>query len=138
MRSRLGYALRMFVDPLASPRALDVSSIDIDSIATLATFPVDDEIGTADIPDDVADRLVVPIVALVSDTANQPSRFTEVASVESPVWNAVVEVATHRLQSELIAAGIIRRPRDLRRDIVESFLRFGLVLRCADEAFGLT
>lgn len=135
--TRCGYALRMFVDRLAAPRQLDVSDIDPDSIATLATFPVDAESGTAEIPDDAADRLVLPIVMLVSDTANQVDRFTEVASVEPPIWNAVVEVATHRLQSELTAGGVIRRPRDLSRDVVESFLRFGFVLRCADEALGL-
>lgn len=78
--TRSGYALRMFVDRLAAPRPLDVSGIEPDSIATLATFPVDAEIGTADIPDDVSDRLVLPIVMLVSDTANQPDRFTEIVS----------------------------------------------------------
>jgi hypothetical protein len=135
--TRSGYALRMFVDRLVSPRPLDVSGIEPDSIATLATFPVDAETGTADIPDDVSDRVVLPIVMLVSDTANQPDRFTEIVSVEPPIWNAVVEVATHRLQSELTASSVIRRPRDLSRDVVESFLRFGYVLRSADEAFGL-
>jgi hypothetical protein len=44
--TRSGYALRMFVDGLASPRQLDVSGIDPDSIGALATFPVDDEVGT--------------------------------------------------------------------------------------------
>lgn len=136
--TRSGYALRMFLDRLAPARSLDVSAIDPGSIDTLGTFPVDDEIGTADIPDDVADRLLLPLVMLVSDTANRPDRFTEVVSVKPPIWNAVVEVATHRLQSELAAGGVIRRPRDLSRDAVESFLRFGFVLRCADEAFGLT
>ena len=86
----------MFVDRLAAPRPLDVSGIDPDSIATLAAFPVDPESGAAEIPDDVAARLVLPIVILVSDTANQSDRFTEVVSVEPPIWNAGVEVATHR------------------------------------------
>jgi hypothetical protein len=136
--TRSGYALRMFVDTIATPQPLDVSGIDRDSITTLASFPVDEEIGTADIPDDVADRLVPPIVTLVSDTANEAARFTEVVSVAPSIWNAVVEVATDGLQSELTASGVLRRPRDLSRDVVESFLRFGFVLRCADEAFGLT
>jgi hypothetical protein len=135
---RSGYALRMFVDRVATPQPLDASEIDPDSLATLATFPVDEEIGTADFPDDVAERLVTPIVALVSDTAEDADFFSEVVSVTPPIWNAVVEVATHALQSQLSASGVIRRPRDLSRDVVESFLRLGFVLRCADEAFGLT
>jgi hypothetical protein len=136
--TRSGYALRMYVDMLASPRPLDVSGIAHGSIATLATFPVDEEIGTADIPDHVSEELFTPIVTLVSDTANLPDRFAEVVSVEPPMWNAVVEVATERLQAELTASGVIRRRRDLNRELCETFLRFGFVLRCADEAFELT
>jgi hypothetical protein len=138
LATRTGYALRMFVDTIATPQPLDVSGIDPDSITTLASFPVDEEIGTANFPDDVAERLELPIATLVSDTANDAGRFSQVVSVEPRIWNAVVEVATDRLQYELTAGRVLRRPRDLSRDVVESFLRFGFVLRCADEGFGLT
>jgi hypothetical protein len=136
--TRSGYALRMFVDGVAPPHTLDVSGIAPDSIDRLAEFPVDEEIGTVDVPDDVADEFMLPIVTLVSDTAEQSDRFAEIVSVRPPIWNAVVEVATQRLQTELMAGGVIRRPRDLSRDVIESFLRYGFVLRSADEAFGLT
>ena len=88
LATRSGYALRMCVDLVTIPKSLDVSGIDADSIPTLATFPVDDELGTADIPDDVSDRLLLPIVTLVSDTAEQAERFTEIVSVDPPIWNA--------------------------------------------------
>lgn len=135
--TRTGYALRMFVDHLGSPRPLDVSRIDADSVSTLATFPVDDEIGTVDVPDDIADRLLLPLVVLVSDTANQPELFVKVVSVEPQFWTACVEVSVAELHDDLIRCSVIRRARDLGADVIESFLRFGYVLRCLDEAFAI-
>jgi hypothetical protein len=41
------------------------------------------------------------------------------------------------LHGDLIRRGIIRRARDLSADVIETFLRFGYVLRCLDEAFAI-
>jgi hypothetical protein len=73
----------------------------------------------------------------VSDTANQPDLFTEVVSVEPQLWNACVEVSVAELKDDLMRRGVIRRPRDLNAEIIESFMRFGYVLRCLDEAFAI-
>ena len=135
--TRTGYVLRMLVGHIAPPRPLDVSSIDPESIATLATLPRDEEIGTLADAEEADEALLLPIVMLVSDTAEQAPRFTEVASVEPALWNACVEVAVLHMQDQLTEGGIIRRRRDVGRDVVESFLRFGFVLRCVDEAFGI-
>lgn len=135
--TRTGYVLRMLVGHIAEPRPLDVSSIDPESVATLATLPRDEEIGTLADNEDADEALLLPIVMLVSETAEQAPRFTEVASVEPALWNACVEVAVLHIQDQLTDGGIIRRRRDIGRDVVESFLRFGFVLRCVDEAFGI-
>jgi hypothetical protein len=74
---------------------------------------------------------------LVSDTGEQSARFTEVAAVEPALWNACVEVAVLHMQDQLTDSGIIRRRRDIGRDLVESFPRYGFVLRCVDEAFAI-
>jgi hypothetical protein len=93
LATRTGYALRMFVGRFAAPRPLDVSSIDPESVATLATLPMDNE---ADMLADVTDEdeaLLMPIVLLVSDTAEQAPLFMAVVSVEPALWNACVEVS---------------------------------------------
>jgi hypothetical protein len=134
--TRTGYLLRMFVGRIAPPRPLDVVSIDPGSIVKLAALPRDEETGTlADTEEDEA--LLLPIVMLVSDTAEQAARFTDVASVEPALWNACVEVAVLHIQDQLTNCGIIRRRGDIGRDVVESFLRYGFVLRCVDEAFAI-
>src|SRR4051794_10214693 len=120
--TRTGYVLRMLVGHIAQPRPLDVSSIDPESIAMLATLPRDEEIGTLADTEEADEALLLPIVMLVSDTAEQAPRFTEVASVEPALWNAGVEVAVLHIQDQLTAGGIIRRRRDIGRDVVESFL----------------
>jgi hypothetical protein len=135
--TRTGYVLRMLVGHIAPPRPLDVSSIDPASIATLATLPRDEEIGTLADAEQEDEALLLPIVMLVSDTAEQAARFTEVASVEPALWNACVEVAVLHMQDQLTESGIIRRRRDIGRVVVESFLRYGFVLRCVDEAFAI-
>jgi hypothetical protein len=135
--TRTGYALRMFVNQFAAPQPLDVSDIDAESIPVLATFPVDEEIGTVDVPDEIADSFLLPLVVLVSNTANQGDLFTQVVSVEPQIWNACVEVSIAELHDDLVRRGIIRRARDLTGDAIENFLRFGYVLRCLDEAFAI-
>ena len=65
----------MFVNQFAAPQPLDVSDIDAESIPVLATFPVDEEIGTVDVPDEIADSFLLPLVVLVSNTANQGDLF---------------------------------------------------------------
>jgi hypothetical protein len=135
--TRTGYVLRMLVGQIAQPRPLDVSSIDPESVATLAALPRDEEIGTLADTQEADEALLLPIVTLVSDTAGQAPRFTEVASVEPALWNACIEVAVLHMQDQLTASRIIRRRRDIGRDVVEIFLRFGFVLRCLDEAFGI-
>jgi hypothetical protein len=137
LATRTGYALRMFVGRFATPRPLDVSSIDPESVATLATLPTDDEAGTLANVTDEDEALLMPIVFLISDTAEQAPLFTEVVSVEPAIWNACVEVSVDRLQAELTQRGVIRRARDLKPEVIESFLRYGFVLRCFDEAFAI-
>jgi hypothetical protein len=137
MATRTGYALRMFVGRLAAPRPLDVSSIDPESVATLATLPVDDEAGTLAGVTDEDEALLMPIVVLISETAEQTPLFREVVSVEPAIWNACVEVSVDKLQAELTQRGMIRRARDLKPEVSESFLRYGFVLRCLDEAFAI-
>jgi hypothetical protein len=127
--TRHGYVLRMLVGHVARPRPLDVSSIDPASIATLATLPRDKEIGTLADADEEDEALLLPIVMLVSNTAEQAARFTEVASVEPALWNACVEVAVLHMQDQLTDSGIIRGRRDIGRDVVESFLRVRAALR---------
>ena len=137
LATRTGYGLRMFVGRFAAPRPLDVSSIDPESVATLATFPMDDEAGMLVGVTDEDEALLMPIVVLISDTAEQTPLFTEVVSVEPAIWNACVEVSVDRLQAELTQRGVIRRARDLKPEVIESFLRYGFVLRCLDEAFAI-
>jgi hypothetical protein len=119
------------VGQIAQPRPLDVSSIDPGSIATLATLLRDEEIGTLADTEEADQALLLPIVMLVSDTAEQAPRFTEVASVEPALWNAGVELALLHIQDQLAGGGIIRRRRDIGWDVVESFLRFGFGSCCA-------
>ena len=135
--TRTGYVLRMLVGHIAPPRPLDVSSIDRASIVKLATLPRDEEIGTLADAEEEDEALLLPIVMLVSDTAEHATRFTDVASVKPALWNACVEVAVLHMQDQLTESGIIRRRRDVGRDVVESFLRYGFVLRCVDEAFAI-
>lgn len=137
LATRTGYALRMFVGRFAAPRPLDVSSIDSESVATLATLPMDTE---ADMLADVTDEdeaLLMPIALLISDTAEQAPLFMAVVSVEAALWNACVEVSVDQIQVELTQRGVIRRARDLKPEVIESFLRYGFVLRCFDEAFAI-
>lgn len=72
---------------------------------------------------------------LISDTVEQAARSTEVASVAPALRNACNEVAVLHLQDQLTESGVIRRRCDIGQDVVESFLRYGFVLRCVDEAF---
>jgi hypothetical protein len=135
---RAGYALRMFVDMVAPAQPLDVSEIDPESVATLASFPRDDEAGTLalDAPPEYQE-LTLPIVVLVTETAELGSRFEDVVAVEPALWNACVELGTDRLQTALHQQGRIRRRRDLDSESAGLFLRYGFVLRCFDEAFGI-
>jgi hypothetical protein len=135
--TRTGYVLRMLVGHIAPPRQLDVSSIDPVSIVRLATLQRDEELGTLADAEEEGEALLLPIVMLASDTAEQAARFVNVASVEPPLWNACVEVTVLHMQDQLTESGIIRRRRDIGRDVVESFLRYGFVLRCIDEAFAI-
>jgi hypothetical protein len=127
----------MLVGSIAPPRPLDVSSIDRASIVKLATLPRDEEIGTLADVEEADEALLLPIVMPVSDTGEQAARFTDVASVEPALWNACVEVPVLHMQDQLTESGIIRRRREIDRDEVESFLRYGFVLRCVDEAFAI-
>ena len=54
----------MLVGRIAQPRPLDVSSIDPESIATLATLPRDEEIGTLADTEEADEALLLPIVML--------------------------------------------------------------------------
>jgi hypothetical protein len=137
LATRTGYALRMFVDRFAAPRPLDVSGIDAESVAKLATLPMDNEAGMLAGVTDEDEALLMPIVVLISDTAEQAHLFTDVVSVEPTIWNACVEVSVDRLKAELTQRGVIRRARDLTPEVIESFLRYGFVLRCFDEAFAI-
>jgi hypothetical protein len=135
--TRTGYALRMFVDQVAASQPLDVSTIEADSVAKLATLPRDEETGTIAATSDESEQLMTPIVVLATDTAEQADRFTAVVSVEPALWSACVEIAIHELRSDLQQRGVIRRKRDLGPEAIESFLRYGFVLRCIDEAFAI-
>ena len=133
--TRAGYALRMYVGRFATPEPLDVSMIDRDAIATLASLPRDPDTGL--LTSDVDEELLAPIAVLVSDTAEQSPRFAAIISVEPTFWNACVAIASYQLQKNLEHSSMIRRARDLDADTVESFLRYGFVLRSLDEALGL-
>jgi hypothetical protein len=77
---------------------------------------------------------MAPIVALASNTAESNLDFAKVVSVEPAFWNTVVSMATSGLQVVVERNGHIRRPRDLDPVVAESFLRYGYVVRCLDEA----
>jgi hypothetical protein len=69
--------------------------------------------------------------------SERAARFTGVGSVEPALWNACVEAAVLHMQDQVTESAIIRRRRDIGRDVVESLLRYGVVLRCVNDAFAI-
>ena len=74
LATRTGYALRMFLGRFAAPRPLDVSSIDPESVATLATLAMDDEAGMLAGVTDEDEALLMPIVVLISSRTPRSRR----------------------------------------------------------------
>lgn len=135
---RAGYALRMCVDHFATERPFDVSAIESTAVERLASLPRDPDVGT--LTSDLSDwdeALMAPIVALASHAAESSSYFADIVSVEPAIWNACVCIATERFRTVFRDQGAIRRGRDLDVNTVESFLRYGFVLRALDEALGI-
>jgi hypothetical protein len=137
--TRVGYALRAFVDRFAISEPLDISTIDRGTVATLSSRPRDPEADMLlnDALSDADVELLRPIGTLVAQTSTEGKRFREVVSVEPPFWNACVSIATFQIQKNVQQMGLVRRGRHLDDDMTEGFLRYGFVLRCLDEALGI-
>jgi hypothetical protein len=137
--TRVGYALRAFVDRFAVREPLDVSTIDRNAVATLASRtrdPKADILANDDISGTDAE-LLRPIGTLVAQTSIEGERFRAVVSVEPPFWNACVSIATYQIQKSVRQVALVRGGRQLDDDMTEGLLRYGFVLRCLDEALGI-
>jgi hypothetical protein len=137
--TRVGYALRAFVDRFAIRQPLDVSTIDRSAVARLASRRRDPEAGmlSNDALSDADVELLSPIGTLVARTSSEGERFRAVVSVEPPFWNACVSIVTYQIQKNVQQMGLVRRGRQLDDDMTEGLLRYGFVLRCLDEALGI-
>jgi hypothetical protein len=131
MAIRAGYSLRTLLPGYAAPAPMDVSMIDAAALSTVASRPRENGIPALE-PDD-ADVLVA-LSYLVIETVQE--RFGEVASVGPDFWDAVVSLATYKLQSNIQSLGL-GKASAFDADTVDAFLRYGFVLRCLDEALGI-
>lgn len=134
-----GYALRGFVDQFATPRPLALSTIDPAALPMSARLPWDPETGLLSIEnlsDSDAEGLE-PIASLTAVTAIDDQRFGEVVSVTPPFWRAVVSIATEEVRRGVEDPGLFREPPRLSTEAAESYLRYGFVLRCVEEALGI-
>jgi hypothetical protein len=117
---KYGYAARMvLVDPTdqpsLKPSAFHLSAhSDVERLANDAGTPK---------------RLLDPVRNVASE------RFDTVMTLPPEVWNGMVATATEKLQSRFTSSNDKRLTwRELSRELVEKFLRYGYVLRCLDEA----
>ena len=137
---RAGYSLRACIDTVLAPVGvlvadpLDISMVDMTRILAVAARPVGSESEILSV-NEVDAEVLQPVFEYL--TAIADSRFKEVASVDVPVWNACVALATYQLQKNAQETGLVRSGRSLTEITVESVLRFGFVARCLDEALGI-
>jgi hypothetical protein len=126
---RGGYALRTVLSTATSHIAsLDVSLLDREPIADLATRPVDSETGVLAADDAVtAGNVLGPSAELVAEYADQ--KFDQVASVDVAFWQGTVALATYQLHKNV---------GRLDEGLVEMLLRYGFVLRAWEESLGIT
>lgn len=122
---RAGYALRALLPTVTSQIALlDVSPLDRDPIAELATRPVDPESGFLAGDDAVmAGSVLGPSAELLGDYVGD--RFGGVASVDPAFWQGTVALATYQLHKNI---------GRLDQDLIEMLLRYGFVLRAWEES----
>jgi hypothetical protein len=115
-----GYAARMvLVDPTdqpsLKPSAFHLSArSDVERLANDAGTPK---------------RLLDPVRTVASE------RFDTVMTLPPEIWSGLVATATEKLQSRFTSSNDKTFTwRELNRELVEKFLRYGYVLRCLDEA----
>jgi hypothetical protein len=136
--ARVGAALRMTLPDGTPPMAFAAAETYESAVAELDQLPRDSDLGILQSGlSDEDEALLLPIVQLVSETAEDTAQFTSILSVDPALWNAEVALATDHLRTNLRGQGVIRRASDLALDVVESFLRYGFCLRAFDEALSL-